>query len=193
MARALYDIDEYIKDYFDERVELLQKETDLFRKILLQCESPLEQQFLIWLSKWFCASPNLWSEELYLQGSVVDLLPQSFPVAIRQQSKISLSEYQYRADFMITGYKEDYNDSRWETRPLVRCIVEVDGHDFHERTKEQAQRDKRRDRHFQKNGFPVFRFTGSEVFHDAEEATREIHEFFTDQLSAYIDPPPSPR
>ncbi len=185
MARPQYDIDEYVKDYFDERVGLLRKEADRLRGILTSCESPLEQQFLIWLSKWFNAKPNLWSKELYLQGSVVDLFPQSFPVAIRQQRTISLSERRYRADFMITGYKENYDDPSWQIQPLVKCIAEVDGHDFHERTKEQAQRDKRRDRHFQANGFQVFRFTGSEIFRAAEEATREIHEFFINQLSPY--------
>ena len=43
--------------------------------------------------------------------------------------------------------------------------VECDGHDFHEKTKEQAARDKRRDRALVLGGLrAVFRFTGSEVW-----------------------------
>jgi len=43
-------------------------------------------------------------------------------------------------------------------------IIECDGHDFHERTKEQAQHDKERDRNLQSLGYKVYRFTGSEIF-----------------------------
>ncbi len=46
-------------------------------------------------------------------------------------------------------------------------ILECDGHDFHEKTKEQAAKDKRRDRELQHLGYRVFRFTGSEIHNDA--------------------------
>jgi very-short-patch-repair endonuclease len=45
-------------------------------------------------------------------------------------------------------------------------VVECDGHDFHERTKEQAKRDRARDRRLQQIGYTVFRFTGSELWND---------------------------
>lgn len=51
--------------------------------------------------------------------------------------------------------------------------VEVDGHDFHERTKEQAQRDKARDRALLLAGYPVIRFTGSEVYENPYLAAAE--------------------
>ena len=47
-----------------------------------------------------------------------------------------------------------------------KIIVECDGHDFHERTKEQAERDRSRDRHAIANGLQVMRFTGSELWRD---------------------------
>ena len=47
-----------------------------------------------------------------------------------------------------------------------KVIVECDGHDFHEKTKEQAQKDKKRDRVLQSYGYSVFRFTGSEIWSD---------------------------
>ena len=42
--------------------------------------------------------------------------------------------------------------------------IECDGHDFHEKTKEQAQRDKEKDRILQANGWLIARFTGSEIY-----------------------------
>lgn len=57
----------------------------------------------------------------------------------------------YRVDFLVT-----FNG--------VKYVIECDGHDFHERTKEQAQKDKKRDRDLQNLGYKVFRFTGSEIW-----------------------------
>lgn len=45
-------------------------------------------------------------------------------------------------------------------------VIECDGHDFHEKTKEQAQHDKVRDRYFQSLGLIVLRYTGAELFRD---------------------------
>jgi len=55
------------------------------------------------------------------------------------------------------------------------CIaVECDGHDWHERTPEQAQRDKSRDRQIQGSGIPVLRFTGQEIWRDADRCASEV-------------------
>ena len=63
--------------------------------------------------------------------------------------------------------------SRMRGLPLL-IAVECDGHDFHERTKEQAARDKSRDRALVKAGFRVIRFTGSEIWHRPSECADEI-------------------
>ena len=45
----------------------------------------------------------------------------------------------------------------------ISIVVECDGHEYHERTKAQAARDRKRDRFMQQAGHLVFRFTGSEL------------------------------
>lgn len=56
-------------------------------------------------------------------------------------------------------------------------VVECDGHDFHERTKEQAKRDRSRDRALQQLGFTVFRFTGSEIWANPHACVAEVRKF----------------
>ena len=78
-------------------------------------------------------------------------------------------EYQKReldwlADFVISA--PTYTDKK--------IIVECDGHDFHERTKEQAMRDRARDRSTQSAGYHMMRFTGAELFRDPIKCVREI-------------------
>jgi len=73
--------------------------------------------------------------------------------------------------------------------PLV--IVEVDGHDFHERTHEQASRDRRRIRKVQSLGIPILPFTGTDVVRDSTEAAKEVAEFVDRriaELSKEIEP-----
>jgi very-short-patch-repair endonuclease len=70
----------------------------------------------------------------------------------------------WRADFVLTYYDWGFRHSRepsWQ-----KIIIECDGHDFHERTKEQAAKDRSRDRGAQARGFVIFRFTGSEIWAD---------------------------
>lgn len=70
----------------------------------------------------------------------------------------------YKADFLIRTAK-------------ANLVIECDGHDFHERTKEQAEYDRKRDRWMQANGYAVLRFTGREITRDADKCVEEIVRF----------------
>src|SRR5262249_54867374 len=60
--------------------------------------------------------------------------------------------------------------------------VECDGHEFHERNKEQAARDKSRDRWLAQGRIPVMRFTGSEINRDATACAMEVHEYLSNRF-----------
>jgi very-short-patch-repair endonuclease len=53
-------------------------------------------------------------------------------------------------------------------------VVEVDGHDYHERTREQAEHDRSRDRLMTAQGTAVLRFTGSEVWRNSRACAEEV-------------------
>lgn len=78
----------------------------------------------------------------------------------------------WRVDFVI-----HYPVWRGTDCTLKRLLVECDGHDFHERTKDQAKRDRARDRLAQYEGLPVFRFTGSEIWNDPQGCADEVLQF----------------
>lgn len=77
----------------------------------------------------------------------------------------------FRVDMLfrvVSGYDPHQEISdRW-------LAVECDGHDFHERTKHQARRDRSRDREMANLGITVLRFTGQEIHEDAERCAWEI-------------------
>lgn len=75
-----------------------------------------------------------------------------------------------RVDFLIHG--PDFSDNakgKWR-----RLIVECDGHEFHERTKEQAAKDRAKDRLAVMAGMDCFRFTGSEIWRDPMGCAEQI-------------------
>jgi very-short-patch-repair endonuclease len=72
---------------------------------------------------------------------------------------------QYRADFLF----DDLHEGK---RRFI--VVELDGHDWHERTKQQATRDKKRDRALVAAGYRIMRFTGSEIYADPGECLQEV-------------------
>ncbi len=59
-------------------------------------------------------------------------------------------------------------------RPVV--VVECDGHSFHERTPEQASKDRKRVRMLQRLGTLVLPFTGTDIVRGSEQSAQEIVE-----------------
>lgn len=75
-----------------------------------------------------------------------------------------------RVDFLICDPCLSNRDAK------TICVVECDGHEFHERTKEQAAKDRKRDRDLQDMGFKVYRFTGSELFANPFKCAEQVIE-----------------
>ena len=95
----------------------------------------------------------------------IEVIPQ-FEIVIESEPV-----WKYRVDFLIRVW--EYFPEK--PRSLVIAVaVELDGHDFHERTKEQAQRDKHRDRQINKQAIIVLRYTGSEIFRSAQRRLKMV-------------------
>lgn len=114
-----------------------------------------------------CESPI---EELFLAGFAYYGAMNPEDYQLDQQ----VAHGRYRLDFVVTMGA----GTKWEQRVGVEC----DGHDYHERTKEQARRDKRRDREMTRAGLPVLRFTGSELWRDARGCAEEVVDFLQRNL-----------
>ena len=146
----------------------------LFRSKWERCigetESPIEGLFLEAL----CMTAIEHGYEVYPRMKAA---PVACSVIIEPQRWID----QYRVDFLVsyTFFGE-----------LLEIVVECDGHEFHERTKEQAKRDRQRDRSLQSLGMEVFRFTGSELVASpnlcAAEVVDEIESFQTRCFSSAL-------
>jgi len=91
---------------------------------------------------------------------------QSFPhgVYVRPQVRVG----NFRVDFEIV------REPRIEGQRCSPVIVELDGHDFHDKDKRQRAYEKSRDRFLVKRGYRVLHFTGSEIVADPFKAAHEV-------------------
>lgn len=158
----------YIKEI---REEMVREFTDFldaeFVQGLALCESPIEEAMLIALRR---------SLELNFRGDLgetrINYKPcENWPeifhpydeIVIYPQTKVG----KYRVDILINVARG--KKSHW-------FVVECDGHDFHEKTKEQARRDRARDRWMQMHDLVVLRFTGSEIFKSPDDCADQVAE-----------------
>lgn len=130
------------------------------------CESPIEE---IFLAAFYSQSLHRDFFDIVMLGKPIgDMSKGKFQgetIYILQQAKVG----RYRVDFLIidASCPLEIADPRF-------MIVECDGHEFHEKTKEQVERDKKRDRYFQSKNFKVLRFSGSEIWKDAFGCVEEV-------------------
>jgi very-short-patch-repair endonuclease len=94
-------------------------------------------------------------------------------------TQVPLLAQRWRVDFVYSV--RDPSSDR------VSClVVECDGHEYHERTKAQAARDRNRDRELQAAGFTIYRFTGSEIYNDPVKCADSVLEWISKTYWDYV-------
>jgi len=121
---------------------------------IFELQSPLERKLFLALKNNFIKFNTQWplnwhGEKISIAGKTYDNPDNNFKDVLTV------------VDFFI------------EKRNTKLCVY-TDGHTYHERTEEQAQRDKKIDRKLQELGFQVLRYTGKDVNENVENIVGEI-------------------
>lgn len=134
-----------------------------FGAALDRCQSPIERRF---------AHALLFAERSTFEPSG-DEVPwhiavNAIGVVLGQQVPVG----DYFVDFTFTHPDSSH-----------RYAIELDGHEWHEKTREQAARDRQRERVITAHGWTVVRFTGSEVTRAPLSCAREAYRIMTSRVS----------
>ena len=121
---------------------------------IFELQSPLERKLFLALKKEYVRFDTQYP--LNWQGENISIKGKTY-----NDPKNNFKEVLTVADFYI------------EKRGVKLCVY-TDGHTYHERTEEQAQRDKRIDRKLQELGFQVLRYTGKDVNENTSKIVTEI-------------------
>jgi very-short-patch-repair endonuclease len=140
-------LDPRVRQIFDDMLD------EYARKMVASinfCESPIEQLMMLAFRS--------------QKGNYLALTDDG-EIKILQQEEIKIGKEKFRVDFLVlarVGKKRH------------KIIVECDGHIFHEKTKEQAVKDKRRSRLLALEGYVVLHYTGSEIWNNPFGCAREV-------------------
>lgn len=138
-----------------------------YKDMELLCESPIERMLLAAL---IYALNHESSHEVHAYSRPFKVQKQPFApfegIFFCPQGRVGA----FRSDFLFRIVGTRVNGELIDKWLAVEC----DGHDFHERTKEQARRDRSRDREMTALGVTVMRFTGQEIHRSAEDCAWEV-------------------
>lgn len=101
-------------------------------------------------------------EQVFLLEWHFQRLEERYRIDLHPQHKVSCGEKDYRIDFVALN------------QTGLKLAIELDGHDFHEKTREQVAKDKQRQRALVADGFTVLRFSGSEIVRDVKACVDEV-------------------
>jgi hypothetical protein len=122
-------------------------------------ESPIEAIYKIW---WYAVSL------LHADGA-------GRLFGLDSQREVTANERQYRLDFIVQYKDPDLLFAAHNLDiPTWAIAVEVDGHDFHERTKDQVADRNQRDRDLAQAGWLVFHYSGTELYRDPVRCITEV-------------------
>ena len=151
-------------------------------------ESPIEAVFAIWFRWIHAGAPPM----------------EFFAFRLVPQKTIEVEGDVYRVDFSI----EPQDPLMAMFGDLLKCpmrlAVELDGHEFHEKTKEQVAHRNQRDLVLQRHGWTVLHISGSELVRLQVEALKDvwlcaegqltrIREAIAEEWGVKIDKPRPPR
>lgn len=155
------------------RVRMVKQWVIAIETIRGRCESPIEEMFFDALIRSGSYQPVADDPAFPYPVLIVyrpDLDKTTHILAIGINVPVRAGGKRYRADLLILAGQRGPAEQ-------LKVVVELDGHDFHDRTPEQASSDRARDRAMQAEGYSVLRFTGSDVHRDVDRAVREVFEF----------------
>lgn len=125
----------------------------------LECESPIEKI-------------------LYVAMDFVCVLRDKefgeWNLMIFPQAEVEYQNKTYRVDFMVS--MEKYED---KIQDVIQkdIVVECDGHEFHQKTKEQVKHDNEREMQIKLAGYDVLRFSGSQIYEDPIKCANDIIDY----------------
>jgi very-short-patch-repair endonuclease len=158
--------------------QILAEQRETFEDLLNLCQSPIEKILLLEFIK-----QHVIDSAGYIGTDCLVWFDHHLGIGIREYRKVILRrleiQYEVKEGNPFDGninYRLDFAlfcERNWGEGE-IKIAIECDGHNFHEKTKEQAQRDKARDRYLQSKGWVVARYTGSEIVNNPKAIVDEL-------------------
>lgn len=91
------------------------------------------------------------------------------------QFKIETNNTKYRVDFLFSTNECESPCSHFEKE--LNLVIECDGHEFHEKTKEQVKKNNQRDMDLKMAGYDVLHFSGSQIYDNPFQCAKKVVQY----------------
>lgn len=129
-----------------------------------ECQSPIEEIFAV-----------AYDLKLSLVG-----FPECEVLRLKPQEKIVVNNKTYYADFLL----DVSSDNFFVCDHDYKLVIECDGHEFHEKTKEQVEKRNNRDMDLKSAGYDVLHFSGSQIFKNPIECANKVFDYINSKVGA---------
>lgn len=93
------------------------------------------------------------------------------------QAEINIGDKKYYPDFLFEydPYINNYNTNS-------KIIIECDGYEFHQKTKEQVQRDNEREYDLKMAGYEILRFSGTQIYKNPIKCAEDTYNYIISKI-----------
>lgn len=88
------------------------------------------------------------------------------------QQEIIVNKKKYIVDFY---FEKDQYVNPFDTNKKI--IIECDGHEFHQKTKEQVKHDNEREYNLKMAGYEIIRFSGSQIYNEPFKCAEDAYNY----------------
>ncbi|MGD8780450.1 MAG: DUF559 domain-containing protein [Ignavibacteria bacterium] len=158
---------EVFDEQFDFPANLLKPDIkDRFEKLKNNLVADFEKEIKKLINTKKIISPI---EQIFLMEWKFYRIEEKNKIKLIPQESVKTDKGIFRIDFLIVPEDRSKNN--------FKVAIELDGHEFHEKSKKQVEYDKKRERAIVKSGFTVLRFSGSEIFRNCKSCIDEIENY----------------
>lgn len=93
------------------------------------------------------------------------------------QQEIKIKDKTYYPDFLFE-YDEYVNNYNTDSKIIIEC----DGYEFHQKTKEQVQRDNEREYDLKMAGYEILRFSGTQIYKNPIKCAEDTYNYIISKI-----------
>ena len=98
-------------------------------------------------------------------------------IALFSQKEIKANGKKYIVDFY---FEEDEYVNKFNTDKKI--IIECDGYEFHQKTKEQVQKDNEREYNLKMAGYEILRFSGTQIYNNPFKCAEDTYNYIIKRI-----------
>ena len=168
------------------------KDTELYLELFLNSPKKVQQLLMLSLVNNHLY-PEFWNDE-NIKSPIEQIFITAFELYCRLENKKSIFlfpqkeiscngkkyyiDFEFEADDYLTylTFGEEIKNNKF------KLAIECDGYEFHQKSKEQVQRDNEREYDLKISGYDILRFSGTQIYNAPLKCAKDIYDYIIQKI-----------